>query len=155
MPRLRLVSVTARTVRVLDRILIGGRQRRIEGVEPVPGGARLSLDTGERLIIGSRQEYTVTRPVAAPDRERRPHPGPGDPAGPAEPVGVAESAGPAEPAGPAGDGLSSFCTAARAGGPRWRMLHGHCRGPMVLTVPGAAEVVLPCACPCHLGEAPE
>lgn len=125
-PAARLVSVTARTVQARDGILIGGQVRRVHRVERVHGGARLSLHTGERLIIGLRHAYTVTRPVAGPG-------------------------------GPDGDSaeLSMFCAAALAGGERWATLHAHCRGPLILTLPDGASVLLPCGCRCHCGEGPE
>jgi hypothetical protein len=69
-PEARLVSVTYRTVRRRDAILIGGQLRRITGVNLVHGGARLALDTGERLTIARNREYTVARPVPPASKRR-------------------------------------------------------------------------------------
>lgn len=132
-PEVQLVAVTARTVRTRDAILVGGRLRRVVGVEHVHGGARLDLDSGERLILSARHQYTVQRPLPpARDPELGLLPLPE----------------------PDADVVTPYCTAARAGGERWAMLHGYCRGPLVLTVPGGDQVLLPCACPCHRGEDP-
>jgi hypothetical protein len=56
-----VITVTARTIRVRDVILIGGQPRRVVTMRAVHGGTQLRLDSGELLVIGLRQEYTVTR----------------------------------------------------------------------------------------------
>jgi hypothetical protein len=70
-PDATIVTVTARTVRVRDVILIGGQPRRIVSMRAVHGGSQLALDTGERLTIGLRQEYTVSRPEPATTQRGR------------------------------------------------------------------------------------
>jgi hypothetical protein len=67
-----IVSVNARTVKVRDVIVIGGRPRRVESMRAVHGGTQLHLHTGELLVIGLREDYTVSRPEqAASWKERR------------------------------------------------------------------------------------
>jgi sugar diacid utilization regulator len=62
-----VVTVTSRSVLVMDEIRMGGEARRVMRVEQLHtgDGARLSLHTGERLIITLDTEYLVHRPDRA------------------------------------------------------------------------------------------
>lgn len=64
------VTVTARTVRAGDIIMIGGQPRQVTGVERGRGTARCHLDTGELLVIAGRHRYAVTRRPDAAEASR-------------------------------------------------------------------------------------
>jgi hypothetical protein len=131
-----VVTVTAHTIRVRDVIWIGGRRSRVEIVTRLHNGARCRLAGGDLLALGNGREYIVERPASAP----------------APSTALSDTPVP-RTRGAEYDHWSPWCLAASAGcGVGWAVLHGACKGPAEIIVPGQGTLRLSCGCPCH-GEA--